>query len=662
MQYVLKNQRGTRSRTTGILMRLALVVAISPCAWAQLTAADLEALRAQGEREGWTFTVGENEATQYSLKELCGVVEPPDWREHARFDDCATTRDLPASFDWRTQGVLGAVRNQGSCGSCWAFSIIGAVEPQIAIQDQVLVDLSEQWLVSCCGLGGCSGDWPGTAARYLRCNGQYTDYCGGFGAVPEASFPYQGWDAPCNCPYPHTYCLDSYTYVGPQWGIPTVNQIKQAILDHGPVSVCVDATSAFQGYNGGIFNSCSGTSINHAVVLVGWDDNQGTDGVWFLRNSWGAGWGEQGYMRIAYNCSMVGYGALYVTYAGLPPSLTFTYPDGKPTEAPAQQAVTFHVDVAGKYDGVPVANSGQLHYSINDAPFVMVPMTEESANHYSATLPAVGCMDRVRWYVSAAEATSGRIYDPLTAPAGYNTTLAISYRAALLADDFETDRGWTVSNTALIAGAWERGVPVGLGERGDPASDYDGSGACFLTGNFYGDSDVDGGPTRLISPVFDLSDGRFYQVAYARWFYNDDNDIDRLTVDVSNNNGVSWVNVETVPHTVGWVHRTFNVSDYVTPTAQVKVRFCAVDTPSNSITEAGLDAFSVSALICPAVGDVNCDGVVDFRDINPFVLALTNPATYATLYAGCPELTRDINGDGVLSFADINPFVNLLAR
>ncbi|HQL53535.1 MAG TPA: hypothetical protein PLQ87_02425, partial [Phycisphaerae bacterium] len=95
MQYVLKNQRGTRSRTTGILMRLALVVAIAPCAWAQLTAADLEALRAQGEREGWTFTVGENEATQYSLKELCGVVEPPDWREHAWFDDCATTRDLP---------------------------------------------------------------------------------------------------------------------------------------------------------------------------------------------------------------------------------------------------------------------------------------------------------------------------------------------------------------------------------------------------------------------------------------------------------------------------------------------------------------------------------------------------------------------------------------
>jgi len=178
--------------------------------------------------------------------------------------------------------------------------------------------------------------------------------------------------------------------------------------------------------------------------------------------------------------------------------------------------------------------------------------------------------------------------------------------------------------------------------------------------------DVDGGPTRLISPSFNLADGRPYEIAYARWFYNDNQDVDHLTVEISNNNGGSWVTVESVPH-VGtyWVYRTFNVSDYVTPTAQVKVRFSAVDYPNNSITEAGIDALLVAALVCAppdGLGDVDCDGTLDFEDINPFVLALSNPAAYADAFPGCPLENRDINGDGQCDFADINPFVALFAK
>ena len=88
--------------------------------------------------------------------------------------------------------------------------------------------------------------------------------------------------------------------------------LKQAILDYGPITVCVYADSAFQYYTGDVFNACTSGSVNHAVVLVGWDDAQGSDGVWILRNSWGSWWGEGGYMRIEYGCSSIGYGGLYL--------------------------------------------------------------------------------------------------------------------------------------------------------------------------------------------------------------------------------------------------------------------------------------------------------------------------------------------------------------
>ena len=147
-----------------------LVILVAP-AWGQLSDADIAALQAQGEREGWTFTVSKNEATQYSLSQLCGVVQPKDWAVGARFDPCLPTRELPATFDWRNHNGYNyctPIKNQGGCGSCWAFALIGSVESNILIMDLTTTDLSEQWLVSCCGLGGCSGERPGYAAEYLN--------------------------------------------------------------------------------------------------------------------------------------------------------------------------------------------------------------------------------------------------------------------------------------------------------------------------------------------------------------------------------------------------------------------------------------------------------------------------------------------------------------
>ena len=282
-----------------------------------LSAADIKRLQADGVQEGWTFSISSNSATPYNLSELTGLVVPENWREDAPFDNSPVRSGstLPDVFDWRNhdgENYCTPVRNQAGCGSCWAFALMGSFEGNIRIDLGPSTDLSEQWLVSCANLGGCDGEWPANAARYLKYNNVYTDSCGGSGAVLEADYGYTASEGPCECPFDHPYSLSGWSFVGPEWGTPSRAQLKQAIMDHGPLTVCVTVDDAFQGYTGGIYNVTNNDPINHAVVLVGWDDSQGDNGVWFLRNSWGTGWGEGGYMRIAYGSANIGYNAMYV--------------------------------------------------------------------------------------------------------------------------------------------------------------------------------------------------------------------------------------------------------------------------------------------------------------------------------------------------------------
>jgi C1A family cysteine protease/predicted secreted protein len=221
---------------------------------------------------------------------------------------------LPAYYNWCDPGNDGctSVKDQGNCGSCWAFGTVGPLESNILIQDGLVKDLSEQYLVSCNTDGwGCNGGWWAHDYHLNKIPPGEPDA----GAVYEADFPYQAANVSCNPPHAHHEKIVSWRYVGSEYGIPPVDDIKQAILDHSPVSAAVCVGSAFQGYSGGIFQTnetCTGY-VNHAVVLVGWDDNQG---VWYLRNSWGPSWGESGYMRIKYGTSKVGYAANYIIYSG----------------------------------------------------------------------------------------------------------------------------------------------------------------------------------------------------------------------------------------------------------------------------------------------------------------------------------------------------------
>jgi len=247
-------------------------------------------MRADIRANGWTFEVDVNPAMQYSIEQLCNFkpeLQPMD----TDYEECeeATIEAvrLPAAYT----GIYTPVKDQGSCGSCWAFGTLGAMEGAYKKKYGVTLDLSEQYLVSCNTLGyGCDGGWFAFAM------------CKSPGAMLESCFPYKAVDAPCSyCANPTRYYLASYGSVST-----TTSKIKQAIMTYGSVAAAVYVNSYFQAYRSGVFSGCQSGTVNHAIVLCGWDDAKG---AWLLKNSWGTGWGENGFMWIKYGCSRVGYGA-----------------------------------------------------------------------------------------------------------------------------------------------------------------------------------------------------------------------------------------------------------------------------------------------------------------------------------------------------------------
>jgi inhibitor of cysteine peptidase len=203
---------------------------------------------------------------------------------------------LPASFSWLDKKMMTPVKNQGSCGSCWAFASCGVFESMIKAHDNVTRDLSEQWLINCTSGSNCSDGWfPVNMFEQ--------------GAVYEADVPYKGKDGTCASSYTRHEKSTSSKEIAE---IPTTEQIKTAIYTYGPVWVGVNAGSNFSSYSSGIFSKTDAGECNHAVVLCGWDD---ANGYWILRNSWGTSWGEnQGYMRIKYGTSKIGTKATYIVY------------------------------------------------------------------------------------------------------------------------------------------------------------------------------------------------------------------------------------------------------------------------------------------------------------------------------------------------------------
>ncbi len=282
-------------------------------------------------------------------------------------------------------------------------------------------------------------------------------------------------------------------------------------------------------------------------------------------------------------------------------AIAFEYSAPLPGTVPPGDATTIEVTVVPIGGGVPVSGSGLVHYSVNGATYVEAAMDEIFTNVYEATIPSLSCEDNLTYYFSAEEQTKGIFYD--VSPSSPHTLFAATGVFSIVDDNFESDNGWTVSGDATD-GQWNRGVPAGGGERGDPPTDFDGSGQCFLTDNEAGNSDIDGGTTILTSPTFALTPGNT-SVSYSRWFSNDFGDAaneDVMRIFISNDDGASWVQADSAGPIVdaggGWVQHSFSVGDFVEPTSTMKLKFEASDLINGSVVEAGLDALSVTTFEC----------------------------------------------------------------
>lgn len=310
------------------------------------------------------------------------------------------------------------------------------------------------------------------------------------------------------------------------------------------------------------------------------------------------------------------------------------------------------VPVAGTLNG----GTAQFFYSTGGA-FSSIPLNAAGGTLFTVNVPATPCLTDVRYYFRA-QGSNGTFYTlPANAPTATFGSISGYDCDAVFSDDFETNQGWSVTNSGgLTDGAWDRGIPIPwtVCNRGNPNSDADGSGRCYLTDNSSANncnSDVDNGRTSLISPIIDAT-GESY-VSYWRWYSNtagSNPNVDIFEVFVSSNGGSTWTALEVVgpggpQANGGWNFRRFRIADFVTPSSQFRIRFDASDLGPQAVVEAAVDGVSVLTLSCelPCPGDLDGDGDVGFNDVLDLLSA----------WGPCAGCAADIDGSGTVDFSDL---------
>jgi len=294
----MKRKRGFVFVLSGALVAfMFLLPSLQAAEDSRLTEKDLAKMQEKILANGWTFQVGFNSASDYSLDQLVG---PSPVKGSQRYASSALVLDqgdvsqgttLPRSYGC----VCTPVENQG-CTSSWAWASTDMFESVIKLRNGVTVDLSEQWLLDCNPYGwDCINGWFASDIFFRD------------GAVLSSNYTP---GTPCSS-VTISYQAQTWHFCQNGYSVAPTNSIKTAIVNYGSVACMVYVDTYFQYYTSGVFNNSNQGNVNHFVTLCGWDDAKG---AWRLKNTWGTGWGESGFMWITYGCHDVGWAANYLVY------------------------------------------------------------------------------------------------------------------------------------------------------------------------------------------------------------------------------------------------------------------------------------------------------------------------------------------------------------
>lgn len=297
------------SNATGTLLLVCLIVASS------LLASVLPALAQDAK---WTpsdrFT---RDLTPERRANLYGFRLPPDYarqyRDHLKIYP-TDKQSLPSNFSWVAQDAITSVKDQGECGSCWAFAAVAQIEAHMKIYYNKRLDLSEQQMIYCNPYGAdCGGGWASAVYNVAMT----------YGCVSEYAIPYGGTNiGECTQSNYLTFAnVANWNYVSND-----VTQIKTALLE-GPVCSAMAASGTFPDYGSGCFDGYGGDWTDHLVLIVGWDDRAcGGVGGWICKNSWGVNFGQSGFFTIQYGASLIGTSVTQISVSVPPTTVTVTGP------------------------------------------------------------------------------------------------------------------------------------------------------------------------------------------------------------------------------------------------------------------------------------------------------------------------------------------------
>jgi C1A family cysteine protease len=601
-----------------IIILTVFAFVVVPCAYlaAQTQVSSLDQVREEIEANGFSWVAEHTEISQLPAEErerLLGLIVPEGYesrlREIREKSPSYSPLELPSSFDWTDSAGVSPVRRQ-RCGDCWAQCAVAAMESKLRIFDDDNTMLSVQQAIDC-NYGGsdCGGGWMTDVYDLYRV----------VGPVSQSCFPYRG-GVNGNCD--QDTCDLLATVDGWQEIDTSVNSIKTHLMSNGPIAVGMTVHSDFYYYGGGCYEHIGSGTVNHGVLIVGWDDAVcGGQGAWHIKNSWGTSWGEAGYAWMKYGTAEIGTGAAIVHYTPrnraelLVDSFVIDDSAGNGDGTPdAGEAITLPLSLENKgwesATGITatITSSTQgVTITTGSATFPDIPdggVGQTDPPHFAFSVgTSVLCGVRLNLIISV-ECDQGISTDTFEMLVGESETIFF--------DDAETDLGWSLDgpDDDAVDGDWRWLNPRGsLDDSILIQAEIDhtpGSAVkAFLTRNtkrsFPPDyADVDGGKTTLTSPPIDLSGYASALLRYWRWYTNDTGEStdDVWQVDVSGDSGSTWVNLETdTASERDWVAREYDLGQYVSLTDEVLMRFVASDYYDDSAVEAAVDDIEITG--CP---------------------------------------------------------------